>query len=59
MSTFDLSTSTASTLSAVDLSKLPFPEFLADKDYETILAKMIADVNDFCLKKTGQPYIAH
>lgn len=59
MSTFDLSTSTASTLSAVDLSKLPFPEFLADKDYETILAEMVADVNQFCMSKTGQGYIAH
>ena len=58
MSTFDLSTSTASTLSAVDLSKLPFPEFLADKDYEAILAEMIADVNNFCVEKTGQSYIA-
>ncbi|MCE1176497.1 MAG: baseplate J/gp47 family protein [Burkholderiales bacterium] len=59
MSTFDLSTSTASTLSAVDLSKLPFPEFLADRNYETILAEMIADVNNFCVEKTGQSYIAH
>lgn len=59
MSSFDLSTSTASTLSAVDLSKLPFPEFLADKDYETILAEMVADVNQFCMSKTGQGYIAH
>ena len=55
----DLSTSTASTLSAVDLSKLPFPEFLADKDYETVLAEMVADVNNFCVEKTGRSYIAH
>lgn len=55
----DLSTSTAATLSAVDLSKLPFPEFLAGQNYEDVLAQMLADVNQFCLDKTGEPYIFH
>ena len=32
----DLSTSTASTLSAVDLSKLAFPSELVARDYESV-----------------------
>ncbi len=55
----DLSTSTAATLSAVDLSKLTFPEFLAPITYEQVLTEMLADVNQFCLSKTGEPYIFH
>ena len=55
----DLTTSTASALSAVDLSKLKLPDFLAEISYESVLAEMLDDVNQFCIEKTGEPYIFH
>ena len=55
----DLSTSTASTLSAVDLSKLAFPNELIARDYESVLAEMMADANAYYQAKTGQKLIVH
>ena len=55
----DLSTSTASTLSAVDLSKLAFPSELIARDYESVLAEMMADANAYYQAKTGQKLIVH
>ena len=54
-----LSTSTASTLSAVDLSKLAFPSELIARDYESVLAEMMADANAYYQAKTGQKLIVH
>ena len=55
----DLSTSTASILSAVDLSKLAFPSELVARDYESVLAEMMADASDYYQTKTGQKLIVH
>lgn len=55
----DLSTSNASTLSAIDLSRLPFPDLLIARTYEEILAEMLTDVNNRAIAKTGKPYIFH
>ena len=55
----DLTTSTASVLSAVDLSKLPFPPDLIARAYEDVLADMLADVRAYYRQKTGQDLIVH
>ncbi|AXF86634.1 hypothetical protein DTO96_102389 [Ephemeroptericola cinctiostellae] len=57
--TYTLTTSTASTLAAVDLSKLAMPDLLKVGSYEDVLAEMIAGVNAFFIKKTGETYIVH
>ena len=55
----DLTTSTAFALSAVDLSKLPFPSDLIERSYEDVLAEMLADARAYYRQKTGQELIVH
>ena len=55
----DLTTSTAATLSAVNITDLAFPDFIAPKDYEDVLQSLLARLNSECIQITGQPYIFH
>ena len=55
----DLTTSTAATLSAVNITDLAFPVFLAPKTYEEVLQRLQARLNSECIQLTGQPYIFH
>ena len=55
----DLTTSTAATLSAVNITDLAFPDFIAPKDYEDVLQSLLARLNSECIQLTGQPYIFH
>jgi phage-related baseplate assembly protein len=59
MATSDLSASSAGTLSAVDLSRLPYPAELEPQSYESVLQTMVADVQAAALARTGSPYIFH
>ena len=55
----DLSISTAATLSAVKITDLTFPEFIAPAQYEDVLQSLLARVNELCIQLTGQPYLFH